>query len=98
MLHCISSQASEQYIEAKEKLQHTLALKEQLKREDAAEGVVTSDNNGMGDTMTMYGKDLETRNKEEPKDDPNNPQYSVGEDGRPRQHIITDTGMLLPAG
>ena len=48
--------------------------------------------------MTMFGKDLETRNNEEPKDDPNNPQYSLGEDGRPRQHIITDTGMLLPAG
>lgn len=26
------------------------------------------------------------------------PEYSVGEDGRPRQHILTDTGMLIPAG
>ena len=26
------------------------------------------------------------------------PQYAMGEDGRPRQHILTDTGMLLPAG
>ena len=26
------------------------------------------------------------------------PVYAMGEDGRPRQHILTDTGMLLPAG
>ncbi len=34
---------------------------------------------------------------EEPKKK-DGPDYSVGEDGRPRQHILTDTGLLIPAG
>ena len=34
---------------------------------------------------------------EEPKKK-EGPDYSVGEDGRPRQHILTDTGLLIPAG
>lgn len=35
---------------------------------------------------------------EEPKKKEDGPKYAMGEDGRPRQHILTDTGMLLPAG
>ena len=30
--------------------------------------------------------------------DDGKPVYSVGEDGRPRQRILTEQGMLLPAG
>ena len=30
--------------------------------------------------------------------DDSKPQYSLGEDGRPRQRILTEQGMLLPAG
>lgn len=30
--------------------------------------------------------------------DDSKPQYSVGDDGRPRQRILTEQGMLLPAG
>ena len=39
---------------------------------------------------------------EEPKPkqngDEGKPEYSVGDDGRPRQRILTEQGMLLPAG
>lgn len=32
-----------------------------------------------------------------PADD-TKPVYSMGQDGRPRQRILTEQGMLLPAG
>ena len=35
---------------------------------------------------------------EESGGDESKPQYSVGDDGRPRQRILTEQGMLLPAG
>ena len=30
--------------------------------------------------------------------DESKPVYSMGDDGRPRQRILTEQGMLLPAG
>ena len=41
---------------------------------------------------------LEEQPKPKENGDEGKPEYSVGDDGRPRQRILTEQGMLLPAG
>lgn len=76
-------------------LEHHLKLKaeSEAKMEATEQGSIeegATAEEKVDDTKDATPKDAATR-----KDAP---QYAMGEDGRPRQHILTDTGMLLPAG
>ena len=84
-------------------LEYTLKLRQEAAEREKQE----SEDKTTGDEEPMSHGEGEGEGEEEgatplekPKKSGNDEssQYSIGEDGRPRQHILTDTGMLLPAG
>ncbi len=74
-----------------------LELKEREKERIIAEKKEKEESMEEGDGVTggVATGGVATRDEQDKKEEP---EYSVGEDGRPRQHILTDTGMLIPAG
>ena len=80
-------------------LEHHMKLKADYEAKIAAEkdsGASGKDSTtGESDSAPASTEEQSTSGAATRKDAP---QYAMGEDGRPRQHILTDTGMLLPAG
>jgi hypothetical protein len=98
---------SSEYREAKEMLEHHMKLKKEYEEKIAAEkeamekeameseeggatAAASSDKSSEA-TGGVIKEGVVPMRKDAP-------QYAMGDDGRPRQHILTDTGMLLPAG
>ena len=81
------------------KLRQEAAEREKQESEDKTTGDEEPMSHGEGEGEGE-GEEEGATPLEKPKKSGNDEssQYSIGEDGRPRQHILTDTGMLLPAG
>lgn len=79
-----------------------MKLKAELEARTAAEKAASGESDGAtggGDGASGGATAMEEERSPFVSGDRKNvPQYAMGEDGRPRQHILTDTGMLLPAG
>ena len=77
-------------------LEHSLKLKaEAMEREKQAEAAKKTEEPAKSSEEEPMEEGTSSGEDKEKKE---GPEYSVGEDGRPRQHILTDTGMLVPAG
>ncbi|XP_019853287.1 PREDICTED: uncharacterized protein LOC105313082 isoform X2 [Amphimedon queenslandica] len=92
--------------EARELLEHHMKLKAEADAREAREAREKELMNGTAGAEKEGGEEGGDKEGASGSDDKGGaaakkkegPVYAMGEDGRPRQHILTDTGMLLPAG